>query len=130
MWTQDNRGSAIHKDALKAWTAENPNTTIPRLDTDYSVGQSAVDTYLTSSDYLSLNNLTIGYNVPKRFMVKHGFQGLRVYVAGENLFILTARKGLDPRFSFGIGGYSSGTGMATGNYSALRTLTAGVTLTF
>ena len=130
MWTQDNRGSAIHKDALKAWTAENPNTTIPRLDTDYSVGQSAVDTYLTSSDYLSLNNLTIGYNVPKRFMVKHGFQGLRVYVAGENLFILTARKGLDPRFSFGIGGYSSDTGMATGNYSALRTLTAGVTLTF
>lgn len=130
MWTQDNRGSAIHKDALNAWTAENTNTTIPRLDTEYSVAQSAVDTYLTSSNYLSLNNLTVGYTVPRKLINKMGLGSVRVYVAGENLFTLTARKGMDPRYSFGIGGYTAGTAMASGSYSSLRTITGGITLTF
>jgi len=130
MWTQDNRGNAIHKDALNAWTPENTNTNIPRLDTEYAVGQSAVDTYLTSSNYLSLNNLSVGYTVPKKLMRKAGLTGLRLYVAGENLFMISARKGMDPRFSFGLGSYTSGTGMASGNYASLRSITGGFTLSF
>lgn len=129
MWTQDNRGSNIHKDALNAWTPENTNTNIPRLDTEYAVSQSNVDCYLTSSNYLSLNNVTLGYTMPRRLVQKLDLGGLRLYVAGENLFVLTARKGMDPRYSMGIGGYTSGTGMASGNYSALRTITAGISLT-
>lgn len=130
MWTQDNRGNAIHKDALNAWTPENTNTNIPRLDTEYSVAQSPVDTYLTSSNYLSLNNLTVGYTLPKATMRKMGLAGLRLYVAGENLFMLSARKGMDPRYSFGLGSYTAGNGYASGNYSSLRSITGGLTLTF
>ena len=130
MWTQDERGRNMHKDLLNAWTPENTNTNIPRLDTEYAVGQSAVDTYLASSNYLSLNNVSVGYTVPKSFCRRLGINSFRVYFAGENLFMLSARKGMDPRYSFGIGGYSSGTGMASGSYSALRTITGGLTLSF
>jgi hypothetical protein len=46
------------------------------------------------------------------------------------MFVLSARKGLDPRFSFGLGGYTAGTGYASGNYSAMRTVTAGISIAF
>lgn len=123
-------GQAWHKDALKAWSYDNQGSNIPRLDLSYSTAQAAIDMYYTSSDYLSLNNVTLGYTLPKLLTTRVGIESLRVYVAGENLFVLSSRKGLDPRFSLGMGSYTSGTGMASGNYSALRTITAGISLSF
>lgn len=130
MLTQASAGSAIHKDLLRAWTPENTDTDIPRLDGDYSVAQSTVDRFLISSNYLSLNNLTLGYTLPSKLVNNIGIAGLRVYVAGENLAVLTARQGIDPRFSVGLGSYTSGSGLNSGSYSALRTVTAGVSVTF
>ena len=123
-------GSAWHKDVLNAWSPENPNSDIPRLESDYSVSQGAVDRFYVSSDYFSLSNFTVGYTLPKAISTRFGISNLRVYVSGENMFVLSARKGLDPRFSFGLGGYTAGTGYASGNYSAMRTVTAGISLAF
>jgi len=123
-------GSAWHKDALKAWSADNKNTNIPRLENDYSIGQSAVDRFYINSDYISLNNISLGYTLPKILTSRIGIESLRVYVAGENMFVLSARKGLDPRWSFGLGSYTGGTGYASGNYSAMRSVTAGISLSF
>ena len=89
MHTQAAAGQAWHKDALKAWTPENRNTDVPRMDGDTQVGQSAVDRFQISSNYLSLNNLTLGYTF-----------------------------------------YTSGSGLNTNSYSAMRTITAGLTVTF
>ena len=130
MHTQSSAGQAWHKDALKAWTPENPNTDVPRLDGDTQVGQSAVDRFQISSNYLSLNNLTLGYTFPKNIITPLTLSSLRVYVAGENLFVMSKRKGLDPRYSLGVGGYTSGSGLNTNSYSAMRTITAGLTVTF
>ena len=130
MHTQDAAGQAWHKDALKAWTPENRNTDVPRLDGDTQVGQSAVDRFQISSNYLSLNNATLGYTFPKKLIAPLTLTSLRVYVAGENLFVLSKRKGLDPRYSLGIGGYTSGSGLNTNSYSVMRTITAGVTVSF
>ena len=55
---------------------------------------------------------------------------LRIYVAGDNLAVFSARKGVDPRYSMGLGSFTSGSGLNSGSYSAMRTITAGVTLTF
>lgn len=55
---------------------------------------------------------------------------LRIYFAGENLFLLTKRKGLDPRYSMGTGSMTSGTGMMSDAYSAGRSITGGISLTF
>ena len=128
-------GSAIHRDVLNAWSPENQGSDIPRLSTlaadNQGVGsQAAVDRFLTSSNYLTLNNLTLGYTFPKKWMSRARISNLRVYVAGENLFLLTARKGMDPRFNSGIGSMKYDSGEASSSYAGSRTITAGLSLQF
>ena len=130
MLTQSGAGSAIHKDILNAWTPENTDTDVPRLDGNSTVGQSAVDRFFVSSNYLSLNNVTIGYTFPSKWMDKIKIASLRIYVSGDNLAVLTARKGMDPRYSLGIGSYTSGSGLNSGAYSSMRNVTAGISFTF
>ena len=130
MHTSSSVGTAWHIDALKAWTEENPSSEFPRLDGDTSVGQTAVSNYLISSDYLSINNITLGYTLPESVASMMQIQSLRIYVAGDNLAVISARKGIDPRYSMGLGSYTSGSGLNSGSYSAMRTITAGITLTF
>ena len=128
-----NAGTNLHKDLLKAWSPENPNSNIPRLSTaagDWGSTQTSVDRYLTSSNYLSLNNVTFGYTLPKSLILPIGISALRVYVAGENLVVLTKRKGLDPRFNYGIGSMTAGSGLQSTYYAGMRTVTAGLTLSF
>ena len=128
-------GQAMHKDLLNAWSEENPNSNIPRLSTASTddagfSSQTPNDRFLTSSNYLSLNNLTLGYTLPKNLVRALTLSNIRVYVSGENLFLLTKRKGLDPRFNYGIGGMTSGSGKASGGYAAMRTITAGISVNF
>lgn len=130
MHTQNNIGSAWHKDALDAWSYTNKGSNIPRLDGDTQVGQTSVDRFLISSNYLSLNNVQLGYNFPKSLIAPLTLTSLRVYVSGENLYVWSKRKGLDPRYSMTVGGYSSGMGMSSSSYSSMRTITAGLTVTF
>ena len=130
MHTSSSVGSAWHKDVLNSWSEANPDSDIPRLDGDISVGQSPVDRFLISSDYLSINNLTIGYTLPEKWISKMKIAGVRVYFAADNLAVASARKGVDPRFSMGLGSYTSGSGLNSGAYSAMRTLTGGITLSF
>ena len=58
-------GSALHKDMLKAWTPENKNTDVPRININDQYTNRLTDRFLTSSDYLSLQNITLGYTLPK-----------------------------------------------------------------
>ena len=128
-------GNAMHRDLLNAWSPENPTSDIPRLSTaavdDPGVGsQTPYDRFLTSSDYLSLTNLQLGYTLPMQWIRPLTLRSAHVYVAGENLFLLTHRKGMDPRYNNGIGSMTSGGGLASGSYAAMRSITAGITVTF
>ena len=78
---------------------------------------------LTAASTLTLQNVNIGYTLPKRIVSKIGLSGVRVYASGENLFYLSKRKGFDPRGSFW--GSSS-----ESSYSQVRTFTGGLTVTF
>ncbi len=130
MMTQRNPGNNIHKDILDAWTPENKDSYIPRMDGDTQVGQTAVDRFFVKSDFLSLDNVTIGYTLPAKFTQKLKIASIRVYVSGDNLAVFSARKGVDPRYSLGIGSYTSGSGLNSGAYSSMRNITGGITLSF
>jgi TonB-linked SusC/RagA family outer membrane protein len=122
-------GTNWHKDILNSWTPENHSNSIPRLATsDPSFQDVQSSRFITSTDYLSLNNITLGYTVPAKLLNNWGISSIRVYVTGDNLALLTARKGLDPRLSFAGGSSTSGSGSFV--YSALRTVSGGVSLTF
>lgn len=128
MQTQSAPGQNIHKDILKAWTPENTKTDVPRFDGDGTVAQTQVDRFLISSNYLSIDNVTFGYTFPEKWTRSIKIASARIFVAGENLQVFAARKGIDPRASWGVTGYTSG--LNSSNYSPRRTITGGVTITF
>ena len=117
-----NAGKNWHKDIANAWTPENRITDVPRLDYMDKYTNSMSDRWLISSNYLALNNITLGYNFPKAWLRNMGISSLRIYGVADNVALLSARKGLDPRK-----GFSAVTGAT---YGALRTFSAGVKLTF
>ena len=91
MQTGDLMGQNFHKDVLKAWTPENANSDIPRMSVSDVSSQRISSRFLVSSDYLSINNVTLGYTLPKRWTQKLGVSSLRLYVTGDNLAILPQR---------------------------------------
>ena len=118
-----NRGQAFHTDLLNAWTPENTNTNVPRLQyyDDYTASTS--DRFLTDASYLCLQNFSVAYNLPKTWMSHIGLGGIRVYVTGDNLWTWSKRQGLDPRQSI------SGT-ITSAYYAPMRTISGGLTITF
>lgn len=121
LMSTDASGSALHTDMLNAWTPENKNTNVPRMNVNDLYVNSTSDRWLTSSDYLSLQNITFGYTVPKKLTRKLQIEGVRLYFVADNVALLTARKGLDPRQGY----------VASDNvYSPIRTLSGGISLNF
>ena len=120
--TSSDAGQNWHKDILNAWSPENTNTNIPRLDAIDSYTNSLSTRFITSSDYFSINNITLGYTLPKRWTNALGVESLRLYGAADNVALFSARQGFDPRM-----GYTAAT---SASYSALRTISGGVKLTF
>ncbi len=117
-------GTNWHKDMLNAWTPENTTSNIPALCVDDS-GSSYSSTstrYLISSNYVSLNNITLGYTLPAKVSRKLFLDNVRVYFAAENVALWSRRKGLDPRQGY----------VASENttYSPIRSLTGGIKVGF
>ena len=52
--------------------------------------------FVEDGSFLRLNDLTIGYTLPKSITSKWGISRLRLYVTGSNLFCLTSYSGFDP----------------------------------
>ena len=130
MHTQNSQGQTWHKDILKAWQKPGDITDVPRNDGDTQVGQYAVDRFFISSDYLSVNNVTLGYTFPQKFAQKMRISNFRLYVTGENLAVFSARQGVDPRDNTGLGSMTSGSGLNNGRYGAMRNISGGVSITF
>ncbi|MDE6540719.1 MAG: hypothetical protein K2L74_01770 [Muribaculaceae bacterium] len=118
-------GKTWHKDILNSWTPDNTNTDVPRMGTGGELVDDAArtsDRFLISSDFLSLNNITLGYNIPDKLVSKLGLSSLRFYFAAENVALVSARRGLDPRQGF-ISSNSA-------TYSPVRTFTGGLRVSF
>ena len=112
-------GAAIHKDYLKSWSTNNTSSNLPRWQFGDDNSQVS-DRFLTNAGYFNFQSFTLGYTLPKNLVPY--FSKIRVYCSGENLGFISARKGLDPRFSYdGVTGTS---------YSPTRNISGGIQLTF
>ena len=116
-------GYNYHKDVLNAWTPENKNSNIPRFQLNDQYTAAASTRFLTSSSYLNIQNINVGYTLPASWTKKVAINSLRLYMSAENVFYWSKRKGFDPRQSF------SGAPNAT-YYSPMRTISGGVTFQF
>ena len=118
-----NRGSAMHVDLYKAWSPENKGSNIPRVQHQDQYTNASSDRWLTSASYFSLQNINLGYTLPAKLTRKYGVSKVRIYAVGDNLWLWSKRKGLDPRQS--ING-----GVSNVLYSNVRTISGGITVTF
>ena len=128
--------TALHKDVLKGWTAEQATATdaidrngVPKLS-DAPVIVSGLEAdlnatssrWLTSASYLILKNINLSYQLPKELVRKAGIENVMLTLTCENLFTLTSRKGMNPQQNF------AGTQSAT--FVTPRIFSAGVNVKF
>ena len=120
--TSNSKGTNIHADMYDAWV-ESSNSNIPRWQFGDSYAASSSSRFLTDASYLSLQNINLGYTLPKSATRKIGVERLRFYVAADNIWTWSRRQGLDPRQSISGGATAS-------YYAPIRTISGGLTLTF
>lgn len=115
-------GYTYHADVLRSWTADNSGSNIPRFQFGDQFTGATSDRFLTSSSYLSLQNITLGYTLPAKCLRSLSISKLRVYATAENVWVWSKRQGFDPRQ--GLGGSNAAA------YAPIRTITGGITLQF
>ena len=116
-------GNNYHHDLLNSWTPENSGSNIPRFAYNDSNQAAVSDRFLTSASYLNIQNITLGYTLPKRITRKFLVENLRIYLACDNVWYWSKRQGLDPRQA--INGITN-----PYYYAPIRTFSGGVTVTF
>lgn len=100
--------SALHRDFLNAWmgvpdgmTADSPNRIdpngVPAPNTDRDMlNNTRSSRWLISSNYLTLKNINLSYDLPKRWVSALKLQNINIGVSIDDVFIVTRRKGLSP----------------------------------
>ncbi len=116
-------GNNFSVDVLKAWSPNNTSSNIPRFWYGDQFTASESDRFLVSASYLNFQSFTLGYTLPKRLLRLTPLDSVRFYVAGENLCFWSARKGLDPRYSYARNEYVN-------VYSPVRNVSGGIQVTF
>ena len=119
-------GYSMNEDLKKAWKNPGDITDVPRLDNNAThntnIGQTYSTRFLTSSDYLNLRSVSLGYNFPKSLLNKIMLKNARLNLTCENVFMIKARQGLNPMSNFG--------GYTYNEYMPARTFTIGLNVGF
>lgn len=125
--------------ALNYWKGPGTSNTIPRplySNNDVHTGWSPDYNILTSSRYLEdasyfkIKTITLGYNLPDKWMRKIGVDGIKVYFTVDNAFTFTRYSGYDPEVSISSAPASADYGYDFGYQPALRSFLFGVKFRF
>lgn len=82
----------------EAWSTFNPTGTRVGIKPDAGISKPADDDYtMQKTWYLRLKNITLGYTIPKNWLVKNNLlQDARIFVDAQNIGLLTNYEGFDP----------------------------------
>ncbi|MGL4519873.1 MAG: SusC/RagA family TonB-linked outer membrane protein [Phocaeicola sp.] len=108
---QINEGASIY----------NPSGVTTMQLTDYAVEDAS---------FLRLNNVTVGYTLPKAMVQKAFMQNVRFYLTGYNLFVLTNYSGPDPEVDTSSKRNAMTPGVDYAAYPKSRSYVAGINVTF
>ena len=89
-----------------------------------------IDYAVEDASFLRLNNLTIGYSLPKHLVKKAFLQNVRVYLTGYNLFCWTSYSGADPEVDVSSKRNAMTPGVDYAAYPKSRTFVGGINITF
>jgi len=119
----DNNGVKVNDPTALA--ALNANTTMwTPPQGSYILHSYAIE----DGSFLRLNNVTIGYSLPKNSLESLGIKNFRLYATVNNLFTITGYKGYDPEASTRKNPLTPGVDYAA--YPRSRFILTGVDITF
>jgi TonB-linked SusC/RagA family outer membrane protein len=117
----------LYAETLNRWTGPGTSNSIPRMSLDRAnENYRTSDLFVENGNYVSLKNLTIGYTLPDFIVKKATFNSLRLYVTGQNLFMITNYSGYTPELGYTNGNRQRGVDVA--QYPSVRSFTFGLTL--
>ena len=109
-----------NQNVLRRWQQPGDVTDVPRMAIK---GDTYVtDRYLVSASYFAIKNITLSYNLPKKWVNKARLNNVRVYGSCDNVALFSHLDGMDPQYNF-----SGGTNYS---YSPNRTMTFGLEVNF
>ena len=117
-----------------AYDGTNPETMqqmIYLANSGHKGGDTTSDSqWMCNGSYLRLNMLQLGYTFESNVVKKLGLVGLRMYLSGNNLFLITAKDflGYDPESTSSTSKF--GQNMTFFSYPRARTFTFGLNVTF
>jgi len=90
-----------------------------------------VSYYIENGDYWKLDNATLGYTIPERYLgrLASSVSNARLYFSGRNLLTLTGYKGMDPEVSTSTGNLDPGNDNRD-QYPTTRMFTFGMSISF
>ncbi|MBF7092518.1 TonB-dependent receptor [Flavobacterium sp. ALJ2] len=94
----NNNGTEI----LGRWqSVDNPGDGwTPRLyastNNTTNLNGSATSRFVEKGDFISLDNISIGYSLPKMLLDKIGVNSFRIFAQGQNIWLISDYKGINP----------------------------------
>lgn len=108
----------------------NTGTSLPRISSAQKNANSRLsDLYVEDGSYLRLQNISLGYKLPRSIVSKAKIEGARVYVNLQNVYTWTKYSGYDPEVG-AMYGNALMSGLDYGRYPSPRIVTFGLNLTF
>ncbi len=91
-------GLVAHFNGVKRdyWTPEDPSQTVPRVYLDNTSSLYKSTSAYQDASYIRLRNVTLAYDFPEKMLKTLRIEKLRIYVATNNLFTITAYKSYSP----------------------------------
>ena len=133
-----NLGKSISSDALAYYGGEaGIISRLNQINANASIYNPVAVTQMQLTDYavenasfLRVNNITIGYSLPKSWIRKCYMQNVRIYVTGYNLFCLTNYSGTDPEVDTSSKRNPMTPGIDYAAYPKSRSFVGGINVTF
>ena len=116
-------------DAANFWSPANTSTNIPRPVAGDNPNLINSDRFVESGSFLRIQNISLGYTLPRAIVNRAKVNRLRIYATCQNLYVFTPYKGLDPE----IGSINQNvflTNIDLGRFPIPRTITFGVNAEF
>lgn len=89
-----------------------------------------IDYAVEDASFLRVNNLTLGYTLPKNAVKRIFLQNVRIYFTGYNLFCITNYSGADPEVDTSSKKNAMTPGVDYAAYPKSRTFVGGINVTF
>jgi TonB-linked SusC/RagA family outer membrane protein len=121
-----------HRDVLGAWSKPGDVATVPKpmYGDNVSNGSALPMSYNAfKGDFVKVKNITLAYNFPAKLANKAKLASARIFVAGQNLAIITDYPGPDPEVSSNGNG-NTNQGIDRNTIANGRNFVIGLNITF